>query len=170
MNALQLSEKYGKPWEDQDRFQQEHMTLWQAPVWTRKYMTVFDNGWAPGTVSLSNPLGFGVAPFSRIYCNRAILSKLDITFLALTHMGLIQEIKTFDGCFNVRKIRGREQDPDAYSIHSFGLALDFNAADMPLGAPCKWTPKFLAVWKSLGWTNGGEFERRDFMHFECTEA
>lgn len=106
----------------------------------------------------------------RIYCNKAISVKLNLTLEVLDHLKLLREIRTFDGCFNVRKIRGRDDDPFAYSIHSFGLALDFNAEENPLGGKSTWSPQFVAVWKALGWDWGGDFDRADPMHFEMTEG
>ena len=179
--ALELSAKFGKPWEgpsEMAAFEREHMTLWRADEWSIKFGKDWRRPWEGGFVpitareatSLYKPGSAPyIAPFSRIYCNRAIIEKLDLTFVALAHMNLLSEIKSFDGCFNVRKIRGKESDPDAYSIHSFGLALDFNAKEMPLWSESKWTPEFVAVWKALGWEWGGNFERRDGMHFEHTD-
>jgi hypothetical protein len=101
----------------------------------------------------------------KIYINKLLTIHLWETFSMLISKGLSGEIKTFDGCFNIRKIRGSET---VMSIHSWGLAIDLNAKENPLNGQCMWSPSFLKVWKEMGWTLGADFKRVDAMHFEFT--
>lgn len=150
----EVLDHYGRPMDGPEAyhaFENEFMKMWQAEVWSDK----FNKEW---------PLSF-----KRIYCNKDLLPILDRTFVVLEAMELIQELKTFDGCWNVRKIRGRENDPDAWSIHSFGVAIDFNASLNPLGGPCAFSDKFLQIMAAIGWTCGASFHRKDGMHFQWAD-
>lgn len=105
-----------------------------------------------------------------IYMNRYAVKALDAVLLDLLHTGLIKELKTYNGCWSVRKKVGLNE----YSIHSWGLALDFNAALNPLGAkwgsrPGMFSGKFIEVWERHGWTAGMWWNRPDGMHFQFTD-
>lgn len=142
---------FGKPWEGDSayhEFEQKHLAMWRSEVWEKNT----GKSWC--------------LPFKRIYCNQLILPILDQTFQILDTLGLICELKTFDGCFNVRKVRGSEEK---YSIHSFGLAIDFNASENPLGGPVKFSRKFLSAMEACGWTCGAYFTRQDGMHFQYAD-
>ena len=111
----------------------------------------------------------GVPKVKAVYLNRFAAAALDAVLLELLATGLIKEFKTYDGCHNVRLKRGI----DEYSIHSWGLALDFNAALNPLGV--KWGSRkgmfskaFLDVWRRHGWVCGADFSRGDSMHLQYT--
>jgi len=107
----------------------------------------------------------GVPHVTAIYMNRFATAALDGVLEELVQTGLIHELKTYDGCWNVRKKRGI----NAYSIHSWGLALDFNALLNPLGGPCHFSQAFLEVWRRHGWVCGADWSgRKDAMHFQYT--
>lgn len=106
----------------------------------------------------------------RIYCNKKIVNDLRRVFLELIKTKLIKEIKTFDGCYNPRYIRGMESKK-ILSNHAFGTALDFNAAQNPMGIPRNklenpFSVQFTDVWKQFNFQNGFTFARPDGMHFE----
>lgn len=114
-------------------------------------------------------------PFKKMYVNAYILPKLQITFKALQSAGLLSELRTFGGCWMVRPVRGYK---NLLSIHSWGIAVDFNVEDNPLGwsrDKClqmglkPFTEAFISVWRSTGWTCGSDFSRPDGMHFEWTK-
>ncbi len=67
-------------------------------------------------------LEIGVLP-KRLYCNKDIIEPLSKAFKALIVSGCVMELKTFDGCFNIRKKRGLV----SMSLHSWGIAIDVNA-------------------------------------------
>lgn len=107
-------------------------------------------------------------PLEKIYCNKDMAEVLKKTFNDLVISKLHTEIKTFDGCFNIRYVRG---STDKLSAHSYGLAIDLNAQDMPLGSESKWTQGFVDVWRRNGWSFGGDFKRLDPQHFSyCFEG
>jgi len=118
---------------------------------------------------------FPELPFPRIYLNVYILPYLRETFRLLKDSGLLGEIKTFDGCLNVRYIRGSTTQ---MSIHSWGLALDLNASDNPLNMSREqciekglkpFTEAFIRIWRDTGWVCGADFGRKDLMHFQRTK-
>lgn len=85
---------------------------------------------------------------------------------------VLKEIKTWDGCFNVRYQRGSRT---VLSMHSFGIAIDINATHNPLGLTREqcikkglipFSEKFITI--SERWlTCGFKFKSRpDGMHFE----
>jgi hypothetical protein len=77
-------------------------------------------------------------------------------------------VSDFCGAYNKRKIRGRENERDAWSSHAYGAAIDINAKGNALGNPHGNMPAFVvAAFKSEGFRWGGDYHgRKDFMHFE----
>lgn len=118
---------------------------------------------------------FPYLPFSKMYVNSYILPHLRETFLCLEDAELLTEIRTYDGCFNVRYIRGSATQ---LSIHSWGLAVDFNAKDNPLGLTRQqaidkglkpFSEAFVSIWRQTDWICGADFNRKDLMHFQYTK-
>ncbi len=142
----ELIQRYGNVWDSSTAFEQDHMTLWDRKKW-----------------ALKNPDLTWRGPFDRIYCNRDIIPALDAAFADLHLNGRIAELKTFDGCWNIRKVRGSET---LWSLHSFAVAIDFNAALNPLGAPTTFTEDFLRAFEAAGFSAGARFSRKDGMHFQ----
>ena len=101
-------------------------------------------------------------PLVHIYCNKDMQPALKQSLLNLKTRGLLGQLKTFDGCFEIRPVRGYSID---LSTHSFGLACDWNAATNPLGGPSTLTPEFVTCFTDAGFVWGGNFRRRDSMHF-----
>ena len=102
---------------------------------------------------------------SHLYMNKDIIGKFEDTMNKLITQGLHREIKTYDGCFNIRNQIGSK----TISRHSFGIAIDLNAAWNPLNGGCSWSNEFLNVWRGLEWICGADFHSRsDAMHFEAT--
>lgn len=101
-------------------------------------------------------------PCRAIYLNedmkQPLLDALENVFLA----GVRHELITFDGCFSIRPVRGFM---NAVSAHSYGLALDFNAADNQLGQTPSFSNEFVNCFKKTGFSWGGDFPRIDGMHF-----
>lgn len=101
---------------------------------------------------------------SRIICNKDMHAPLARAFELAKIAGVAHELKTFDGCFNVRWVRGR---PGVPSFHSFGVAIDLNAAENPLGGASKLSPVLVDCFKVAGFDWGGDFKSRtDPQHFQ----
>lgn len=101
----------------------------------------------------------------RIYCNIDLIEPLTRAFENLIARGKIQELKSWDGCFVIRKIRGS----DAMSLHSWGVAVDVNAAENPLGATPRLSAEFVRCFTDAGFDWGGVWSRPDGMHFQLSK-
>jgi len=108
---------------------------------------------------MGNPWNF------RIYGNYILEDPLRRAFGLLVGRGLEGELQTFDGCFNIRKMKGGA----GYSMHSWGLAVDFNAGSNGFGEePCL-SPDFVKCFAECGFEWGGLWTPdmyRDGMHFQ----
>lgn len=130
--------KYGKP------ELEKNMILWDIP----------------------NYLEIGVIP-KRLYCNRDMVEPLGEAFANLIDRGFIDELKTFDGCFNIRKMRGLTSQ----SLHSWGIAIDVNAAWNGLGKKPTLSAGFVKCFTDAGFDWGGNWtgSRCDGMHFQLSK-
>jgi hypothetical protein len=142
--------KYGDPTIDNLKWEMKNMKLFRLDE----------------VIHVSNP----VIP-SVIYVNKDFANDVEQWLLALYMDGLLSEIKTWDGCFNIRKKRGI----NALSLHAFGLAVDVNAAHNPLGytreqAIAKglrpFSPRFIEVSRKVMQCGADWVNRPDGMHFE----
>lgn len=101
-------------------------------------------------------------PCAKIYMNKDMVPAIELALKLVEERGLKGEIKFFDGAWMIRSVRGV---PGSTSTHSFGLALDFNGQENPLGGPNAFSPELVACFKDAGFTWGGDFKRLDPMHF-----
>lgn len=120
-----------------------------------KYMVLWD---VPADINEALP----VVP-NKIYCNKDLVKPLEKSFRNIIARGLGNELKTWDGCFNVRKMRGRA----LMSIHSWGAAIDINAATNRLGQLPTMSKAFAKCFTDAGLEWGGNWlNRPDGMHFQ----
>jgi len=117
-----------------------------------KYMCLWD---------IPSELEIGVIP-KRLYCNKLMVIPLTQAFKNLIDTGCVNELKTWDGCFNVRKKRGLS----SMSMHSWGLAIDVNAAWNGLGVVPVLSKEFVKCFTDAGFDWGGTWLRKDGMHFQ----
>lgn len=109
-------------------------------------------------------LEIGVIP-KRIYCNKRMVKPLEAAFRRLIQTGCVSELKTWDGCFNIRsKRRGT-----SYSLHSWGVAIDINAAWNPMGKPGTFSKEFVECFREASFDWGGDWAVPDPMHFQLKE-
>ena len=155
MNQAQRISKYGNPLENQKAFEANWMTVWDIPSDINAAMPHLPN---------------------RLYCNKVMPAPLEKAFRAVIAAGLQAEIKTFDGCYVVR----RQRASTAISMHSWGLAIDLNAAWNPLvtgvtperrdflrKTNVTWSEGFLDCFRQAGFSCGADWVTRlDGMHFE----
>lgn len=110
-------------------------------------------------------LEIGVIP-KKIYCNRDLQPLLQKAFENLISTGKVKELKTWDGCFNIRKKRGLS----SMSLHSWGLAIDLNAAWNGLGTKGNLSAGFVKCFIDAGFEWGGNWIGRcDPMHFQISK-
>lgn len=128
--------KYGVP-----RSTSPHLTIWQV-----------DDVCLRGAVP------------RRIYCNKDLVKPLRQAFCNLVARGFVDELKTWDGCFNIRQVRGGT----SWSLHSWGIAVDLNAAWNQLGKAPTLTDGFVKCFTDAGFDWGGKWKRPDGMHFQLS--
>ena len=98
----------------------------------------------------------------KFYCNKDMAPALFAALYNVRDRNLQHELKTFDGLFNIRFVRGTTDKP---STHAYGLAIDLNASENPLGGPIKFSQDFAKCFTDQGFTWGGNFSRVDAQHF-----
>ena len=98
----------------------------------------------------------------RIYCNKDLVTPLIRALTLVVNRGLAGQIRTWDGCFNIRTKRGGTSP----SLHSWGLAIDINAAWNRMGQPSTQDPRLVACFTASGFDWGGTWARPDAMHFQ----
>ena len=141
-----IMQKYGPP--DDHYFAKYGMT-WNV---------VEDFKWSENILIMDT-----VKPLKRILINKEFQSKLKTAFTNLERAGLHTEIKTYDGCYNNRSVRGSESK----SLHAWAMAIDLNASLEKLGqSGTHWSAQFVAIMKAAGLFWGGDWRgRKDNMHF-----
>ena len=146
MRAGALATRYGQPWREPLAFERR----WIVPtLLPEPFRALTRNGC--------------------IRCHTDVALPLVAALLAVADAGAASEVRTFDGCFNIRPVRGYEgSEIKMYSVHSWGYAVDFNASENPIGAAPSMDARVVAAFKACGWQWGGEFLRIDGMHFEYT--
>lgn len=137
VTSAQALKKYGEPSQSNP-----NMILWDVPT----------------------HLEIGIIP-KRIYCNKDLVKPLEFAFKALIDTGYVKELKTWDGCFNIRKKRGLS----SMSLHSWGIAIDVNAFENGLGQPAKLSAGFVKCFTDNGFDWGGTWKRTDGMHFQLSK-
>ena len=133
VTSAQCLKKYGDPTKE------SNMTVWDVP----------------------GHFEIGAVP-KRLYCNKDLVGPLSQAFTNLLSRGKISELKTWDGCFNIRKKRGLS----SMSLHSWGIAIDVNAAWNGLGKTPTLSPEFVKCFTDAGFDWGGTWTRKDGMHFQ----
>jgi peptidoglycan hydrolase-like protein with peptidoglycan-binding domain len=72
------------------------------------------------------------------------------------------ELKTYDGCTNIRPM----SSGGSYSVHSWGLAVDFNATWNRYGGDVNLSDGFIKCFTDAGFTAGAYWNTPDGMHFQ----
>ena len=103
---------------------------------------------------------------TKIYCNVRIVRHLENALVEIKGRGLQSEIKTWDGCFNIRPAKGMMH---SYSLHAWGLAFDINAAWNRYGAVPTLNRDLVEIFLACGFDWGGYWRTPDGMHFQLKE-
>lgn len=130
-----------------------------SPLWEMRMVKVE----LPGPL----PLGWKRSVIVRTArVNQAIAAEVDRALRAIRAAGLWDDVVTFDGGYTWRSQRGS----DRLSMHSYGGALDFNAATNRLGTAGDMNPRIVEVFENFGWDWGGRWRRPDPMHFQFAKG
>ena len=138
------------------------------PVPGNPEAVIISSSWVQQHIQLTE-----IPVFHRASVNKVIAKQFGDLWLAWEQAGLLPLIKTFDGAWAPRFVRGSRS---TLSAHSWGTAFDINARWNGLGV----TPPFvgkegsvrklvpLAEQFGFGW--GGYYRtRQDGMHFEASK-
>jgi hypothetical protein len=103
---------------------------------------------------------------ARIYGNFVMAGPLKKALQAVVGKGLANELHSYDGCFNIR----RAKSGHIMSMHSWGLAVDLNAATNPFrqsGLVTDFSDEFVRCFLKAGFEWGGLWHSPvDAMHFQ----
>lgn len=130
--------KYGDPSTNESHF----MTTWDVP-------TELEHGHIP----------------KKIYCNKDMVGPLTQAFRNINDRGLADQVKTYDGCFNIRNKRGAS----SASLHSWGIAIDINAAWNGFGKTPTMSAELVKCFTDAGFDWGGVWKKPDGMHFQLSK-
>lgn len=164
MTSRQAFDKYGDPVDRTD--EATYMMLWNVPKFITKHIPTIPN---------------------RIYCNREIELPLQFAFMSVIDKNLQNEILTWDGCFNIRLKRGINdrtiaiykkliaegkinEAANMLSLHSWGLAIDINAAWNGMGRKPTMSEELVQCFLDAGFDWGGFWKGSniDGMHFQLS--
>lgn len=149
VTAQDCIKKYGSPL-DEPLTSANEQTEWE-----RRNMMVLDI-----------PIGISSGRIPRhIYCNRDMAGPLLQALTNARDSGLLEQIVTWDGCFNIRKKRGL----NSLSLHSFAIAIDINATWNQLGKEPTISPELVKCFTDAGFDWGGKWKRKDGMHFQLSK-
>lgn len=115
--------------------------------------------------SVPTNLVVGIIP-RRIYCNKDMVEPLTKALTALVDTGLVHELKSFDGCFNIRTQVG---SATAKSLHSWGLAIDVNASTNGFNKKPTMSAGVVKCFTDNGFDWGGTWHKPDGMHFQLAK-
>jgi len=126
-----------------------------SPDFERKNIVRFD---------LPYPLVFGTAMCYQARAHKLAVPAFLAVFSDLKGAGLIERATQYAGICAHRDIRAH---PGFTSMHAWGIAIDLNSEENPLGRPSRQDPAVVAIFKQHGFTWGGDFKSRlDPMHFQ----
>ena len=113
--------------------------------------------------SWKNINAFEHRDFYGIKCHKKITLNLKNVFTEIVRNNLCDKIKTYDGCYNVRYMRGARK----WSTHSWAIALDFNAQTNKFGQKdFDMDERIVKIFEANGFIWGGRWRRPDAMHFQ----
>ena len=103
----------------------------------------------------------------RVTGHRVMLPQLKGALGEVVAKGLSSKIYTYDGCYVPRFIA---RDPSrGLSFHTYGTAIDLNAADNYRGIAGAMDRPVVAIFKRWGFAWGGDWNYTDPMHFELAK-
>ncbi|MEX0789302.1 MAG: M15 family metallopeptidase, partial [Actinomycetota bacterium] len=120
-----------------------------------------DRGWVAQHITRRS-----VPLLGEVTCHRIMLPQLEGALTEIRDSGLSASIKPgqYGGCYSPRFIQSDGSKP--LSMHAWGLAVDINVADNPVGARPTLDPQVVAIMERWGFRWGGRWSPPDGHHFE----
>jgi LysM repeat protein len=132
---------------------------WEEDVDSRGRVRLLDN-WEYWNIRLIRDVP--ALPGGKIYGHKLLEPAFRAVFSEITDKGLASSLRTYDGCFIARH---KMWDPGRdLSAHSWGIAIDLNAATNMPGMRGDMDPKIIEIFRAHGFKWGGDFG--DPMHFQ----
>lgn len=110
---------------------------------------------------------YGNSPIYRIRAHRLVATLIRDCLDSISRAGVDSHRITYGGCYSWRAMRGSSK----LSTHTWGIAIDIDPINSRRGL--KWdggkrmVPKVVVeIFKSAGFTWGGDFKIPDCMHFQ----
>lgn len=97
-----------------------------------------------------------------LYCHKILVEPFIDAVSKIQKKGGLDHLTSFDGCFAIRRSRRDVRQ----SVHSWGLAIDINAADNQLGVKPTIDQVIIDSFQSAGFVWGGDWQVPDGMHFQ----
>ncbi|MBL7717436.1 MAG: M15 family metallopeptidase [Flavipsychrobacter sp.] len=124
----------------------------REPGWENKWITTWDVRER-----------FPWFPRREILIHKHFRPMLESAMKDLVLYNLYHEIRTFDGCFKLRNIKGSRS---ILSVHAWGAAIDLNSLENPNGSIGRWSEELIQVMVNNGIFCGQNWiGRKDPMHF-----
>jgi hypothetical protein len=113
------------------------------------------------------PLSGTTISVKRITCHTLLAETLKETLRDIDNAGKWPLLHSYGGGFNFRPKRGSAQT----SLHSWGIAWDFDPEHNPLGGPSAMDLSIVDIFDAHGFFWGGRFQKRkDPMHFQFAKG
>ena len=151
VTSAQCLKKYGNP--VLLATQSKHFELWLVP---KDIQDAFKHT----RFTLLGTIGFP----KKIFINKDFRPVLEKALRNVIERGLTQELKTWDGCFIIRK----KVEGSSMSLHSWAIAIDVNREENDYGKKPKLTPAFVKCFTDAGCDWGGTWKTADGMHFQLS--
>ena len=135
------------------------------PVGFGEIVATFGTAGSPecsaGRVTLPAPLklGWQNAAVTRVACHVKMEPIFTAVFQEIHRLGHWSLLRTFDGIYNLRKKTANSQD---WSTHSWGIAVDLNAATNRFGTKGDMPPEIIEIFERHGFHH----LKNDPMHFQ----
>lgn len=152
VTSAQCLKKYGNP--NLLQTQIKYFVIWVVPDDIRKSFTHVRFS-AVGTIGFPK----------KIFINKDFKPILEKALINVIERGYAKELKTWDGCFIIRQKRGLT----SLSLHSWALAIDVNAFENGLNKTPKLSTGFVKCFADAGCEWGGNWSRKDGMHFQISK-
>lgn len=128
-----------------------------SPTWESKYIARVK---LPGPV----PYAYSDAIIREVTVHVALVDITRALYAAIWERGLRDALGPYGGGF---VFRANRNNPDDLSLHSYGLAWDWNPTDFPNGSTKKRDPRLVQEFLRLGWLCGQDFKgKKDPMHWQ----
>lgn len=145
----QLEEFYGTP--NHGQFAEDYLETMDFSEFSKDFLHVRDYEGGPWNC--------------KIYGHYAMEDPLRRALGLVVQRSLAKELRTYNGCFCIRSMASGKGP----SVHSWGMAVDFNANWNKFGHKPTLSPKFVKCFAESGFEWGGLWtpdKYRDGMHFQ----